>query len=136
MYAGLCFDLILLILFFSISRWSVVDFPCWPPAWASVMLTFGSILLLIILSNTFPKLLAGVIPRSLEHCPFVPFPLYSLVISPSSHYSGMFDVCIILFMGFRYICFVFFFVCFGEDFIWYLIWACGFVVFHHFDCFI
>ena len=108
MYAGLCFDLILLMLFFNISRWSVVDFPFWPPAWASVMLTFGSIHLLIICSNTFPKLLARVIPRSYKHFPFVPFPLYSLIISPSSHCSGMFGVCIILFMFFMYICFVFF----------------------------
>ena len=88
MYAGLCFGLILLILLFGISRWSVVDFPFWPPAWASFILTFGSILLLISLSNTVPKLLARVIPRSFEHFPFVHFPLHCLIISPSSHCSG------------------------------------------------
>ena len=44
-------------------------------------------------------------------------------------------VCGCFNMFFMFICFVFL-VCFGEDFIWYLIWACGFVVLQHFDCFV
>ena len=43
------------------------------------MLMVFDILLLIILSNIFPKLLAKVIPLSFEHFPFVPLPLYSRI---------------------------------------------------------
>ena len=59
----------------SLSRWSTVAFPFCPPACASVILILGVILLFIILSNNLPKLLASVIPLSLEHFPFLPFPL-------------------------------------------------------------
>ena len=65
------------------------------------------ILLLIILSNIFPKLLAKVIPLSFEHFPFVPLPLYSRIISPVCHWVGILCVCIILFIVCRYMCFTF-----------------------------
>ena len=64
-----------LIIVFRIRRWSAVDLPFWPPAWASVMSTVLVILLLIILSKSLPMLLARVIPLSLLHFPFLPFPL-------------------------------------------------------------
>ena len=56
------------------------------------------ILLLIILSNIFSKLLAKVILLSFEHFPFVPLPLYSRIISPVCHWIGILCVCIILFI--------------------------------------
>ena len=63
------------IIVFRIRRWSAVDLPFWPPAWASVMFTVLVILLLIILSKSLPMLLARVIPLSLLHFPFLPLPL-------------------------------------------------------------
>ena len=59
------------------------------PACASVILIMGFILLLMIVLYIFPKLLARVIPRSLEHFPFWLFPLYSLFMFPFFHGSGM-----------------------------------------------
>ena len=56
------------------------------------------ILSLRILSYTLPTLLASVIPRSLLHFPFIPFPLYSLLISPSSQLSGIFSLLCIAFI--------------------------------------
>ena len=44
----------------------------------------------IIRSYTFPMSLDTVIPISFEHLPFFPFPLYSRVIIPLRHSSGMF----------------------------------------------
>ena len=64
---------------FSVRRWPVVALPLIPPAWASVIFTIGLALLFTILSNSFPTLLASVIPLSLEHLPLVPFPLYNQV---------------------------------------------------------
>ena len=61
----------------------------------AVILMVFDILLLIILSNILPKLLAGVIPLSFEHFPFVPLPLYSLITSPVCHWVGILCVCII-----------------------------------------
>ena len=61
-----------------IIRWSQVALPGMPPAWASVSWTSFLTLSLMILSNTFPGLLANVIPLSFEHFPLVPFALYSL----------------------------------------------------------
>ena len=55
------------------SRWSVVALPALPPACASVISTIVLSLSLIILSNSFPMLLANVIPLSFEHMPFFPF---------------------------------------------------------------
>ena len=59
----------------SIRRWSAVAFPFCPPACASDMFTTLYIILFIIRSNSFPMLLPRVIPRSLLHFPFFPFPL-------------------------------------------------------------
>ena len=86
-----CFlcDLAMFIASFRVRRWSVVALPLIPPAWASVTSTIGVALLFTILSNSFPTLLASVIPLSLEHLPLVPFPLYKLVMFPLSHWSGM-----------------------------------------------
>ena len=89
---------------FSRVRWSTVALPFCPPAWASVILMVFDILLLIILSNIFPKLLAKVIPLSFEHFPFVPLPLYSRIISPVCHWVDILCVCIILFIVCRYMC--------------------------------
>ena len=52
-------------------RWSVVDLPSFPPACASVMFICFRARLLMILSYTFPTLLATVIPCSFEHIPFL-----------------------------------------------------------------
>ena len=71
------------MLSFSSVRWSVVDLPSLPPAWASDIFIWGRVRLSIIRSYTFPMLLDTVIPLSLEHFPFFPFPLDSRVISPS-----------------------------------------------------
>ena len=51
-------------------------------------------LLFIILSYNFPKLLESVIPLSFEHFPFVPFPLYTVMMLhvPSCHSSGISSV--------------------------------------------
>ena len=73
------------IIFFSMRRCSIVDLPSFPPACASVMSICFRARLLMILSYTFPTLLATVIPRSFENIPFLPFPLYSLVIVPICH---------------------------------------------------
>ena len=43
----------------------------------------------MILSNTFPRLLAIVIPLSFEHFPLVPFLLYSLRIWPTCQLFGI-----------------------------------------------
>ena len=63
--------------------------PYFPPAWASVIWVTSLTLSFMIRSYTFPTLLARVIPLSLEHFPFWPLPLYSLMILPSSHDLGM-----------------------------------------------
>ena len=52
------------IIYFNMRRWSVVDLPSFPPAGASVMFTWFRARLLMILSYTFPTLLATVNPRS------------------------------------------------------------------------
>ena len=75
MYASFLFCRRCLIVSLILSRWSTVAFDFCPPACASVILIFGVILLLIIRSNSFPKLLARVIPLSFEHLPFTPFSL-------------------------------------------------------------
>ena len=72
-----------------IIRWSQVALPGMPPAWASVSWTSFLTLSLMILSNTFPGLLASVIPLSFEHFPLIPFPLYSLRIWPSCQLCGI-----------------------------------------------
>ena len=72
-YFVICF-----IVFFSLSKWSTVAFPFCPPACASVILILGVILLFIILSNSLPKLLARVIPLSLD-CEIVRFHLANRV---------------------------------------------------------
>ena len=78
-----------LMVSFSTTRWSVVALPFCPPAWFSVMFIFSLALLLSILSNSLPKLLARVIPLSFEHLPLLPLPLYSRIICPFCHCSGM-----------------------------------------------
>ena len=55
----------------------------------SVIFIFFLALLLSILSNSLPKLLARVIPLSFEHLPLLPLPLYSRIICPFCHCSGM-----------------------------------------------
>ena len=80
-----------------ISRWSTVELPLLPPACASVILMSFFALSLMILSYNFPKLLDSVIPLSLEHLPFIPFPLYIVMISPSCHSCGIVSVLVILF---------------------------------------
>ena len=89
MYAGFPWLRISFMTSFRIARWSVVAFPFWPPAWLSVMLILFLALLFNILSNSFPKLLARVMPLSFEHMPLFPFPLYSLIIWPFCHCSGI-----------------------------------------------
>ena len=51
----------------------------------------------MILSYDFPKLLDSVIPLSLEHLAFIPFPLYIVMISSSCHSCGIVSVFVILF---------------------------------------
>ena len=89
MYAGFPWLLISFMTSFRIARWSVVAFPFWPPAWFSVMFILFLALLFNILSNSFPKLLAMVMPLSFEHIPLFPFPLYSLIIWSFWHCSGI-----------------------------------------------
>ena len=100
------FLLLWFILLFRILMWSAVDFPAWPPAWASVILISSLMRLLRSLSNTFPILLAKVMPLSLLHSPFSPFPLYILIISPFCHSSGIFSSLNTLFIISRYIALV------------------------------
>ena len=82
-----------------ISRWSTVELPILPPACASVILMSFFALSLMILLYNFPKLLDSVIPLSLEHLPFIPFPLYIVMISPSCPSCGIVSVFVILFRG-------------------------------------
>ena len=63
--------------------------PSFPPTWASVICVTSLTLSFMIRSYTFPTLLARVIPLSLEHFPFWPLLLYSLMILPLSHDLGM-----------------------------------------------
>ena len=63
--------------------------PSFPPAGASVIWVTSLALSFMIRSYTFPTLLARVITLSLEHFPFWPLPLYSLMILPLSHDLGM-----------------------------------------------
>ena len=63
------------IIEFRIIMWSAVDFRACPPAWVSVIFITFFIRLFIILSNSLAVLLARVMPLSLLHFPFVPFPL-------------------------------------------------------------
>ena len=51
----------------------------------------------MILSYNFPKLLDSVIPLLLEHLPYIPFPLYLVMVSPSCHSCGIVSVFVILF---------------------------------------
>ena len=80
----------------SISRWSTVALPFLPPAWASVMLMSFLALSFIILSYHFTKLLGSVIPPPFEHFPFIPFPLYIVMMLPSCHSSGISSVWLIV----------------------------------------
>ena len=82
-------------------------------------------LLFIILPYSFPKLLDGVIPLSLEHFPFVPIPLYIVVMLPSCHSIGIFfclGYCIDCFSQY----FSGFFIGFYEYFVWYIVGSCAF----------
>ena len=63
------FALISWILFLSISRWSVFDLPFWPCLPMEYSVVYYSF-------KYFSKFPARVIPHSLEHFPFVSFPLY------------------------------------------------------------
>ena len=73
---GFCFFSLLALMKLIIrKRWSAVDFPLILPPWFGVMFMTSLILLFIILSNSFPELLLRVIPLSLLHFPFFPFPL-------------------------------------------------------------
>ena len=74
------------------------------------------ILFLIILSNSFPKLHASLIPLSFEHLHLTHFPLYSLVISPICHWSGIVYVWISLLISFRYISRVWWLACVNISF--------------------
>ena len=87
----------------SIIRWSAVAIPCWPPACDSVIVVSTFILLFNSLSNNFPALLAKVMPLSLLYFPFVPFPLYNLLISPCCHCCGICSSLYIVFRISRYI---------------------------------
>ena len=69
-------------------RWSAVALPGMPPACASVIFVTFFTLSFIILSYSFPALLARVMPLSFEHLPLVPLPLYSLVMLPCSQLLG------------------------------------------------
>ena len=95
--------LLWLIMLFMIVIWSAVDLPDWPPACASVVFISFFTRLFTILSNTLPMLLASVIPLSLLHLPFSPFPLYILIISPSCHSLGIVSSWYNWFITFRYI---------------------------------
>ena len=72
------------------------------PACASVIWAFVVALLLTICSNSLSTLLASVIPLSFEHFPLVPLPLYSLVMFPLSHCSGMLPLSWMWLSIFRY----------------------------------
>ena len=74
---------------FKTIRWSTIEHPGLPAAWAFVIVTCFFTLSLMILSYSFPTLLASVIPLSFEHFPFSSLPLYSLIISPSSQLRGV-----------------------------------------------
>ena len=74
-YAVIPLSLISLIVCFRTIKWSTVEHRGFPPACAFVILTSFFTLSFIILSYTFPILLARVIPLSFEHFPFCPFPL-------------------------------------------------------------
>ena len=76
--------------------------PFLPPACASVIWAFVVALLLTIRSHNLPTLLASVIPLSFEHFHLVPLPLYSLVMFPFSHCSGMFPFSRMWLNIFRY----------------------------------
>ena len=89
MYAVFLSFLISSMVWSRIIRWSQVALPGMPSAWASVSWTSSLTLSLMILSNSFPGLLASVIPLSFEHFPLVPFPLYSLKIWPICQLSGI-----------------------------------------------
>ena len=54
-----------------------------------VILILWFLHLFCCLSNNIPALLAKVMPLSLLHFPFVPFPLYSLLISLCCHCCGI-----------------------------------------------
>ena len=90
MWAGFPFFLIWLMRLFSVIRWSTVAFAGFPPACASLISISSLILLFIILSYSFPKLL------SLESFPLQPFHLYSLMISPFCQPSGISLLLLIL----------------------------------------
>ena len=69
------FLVISLVACFNTMQWSAVELLVFPPAWAFVMWIFFFTLSLMILSYTFSTWLVSVIPLSLEHLPFTPFPL-------------------------------------------------------------
>ena len=89
-YRGFFFLFCGAMLSFSIVRWSFGNLPSLPPACASDIYICGRVRLSIIRSYTFPMLLDTVIPLSFAHLPFFPFPLYSRVIIPLCHSSGIF----------------------------------------------
>ena len=60
-----------------------------PPACASVISVTFFTLSFIILSYSFPALLARVMPLSFEHLPLVPLPLYGLIMLPCSQLLGI-----------------------------------------------
>ena len=71
-----------------IIRWSQVALTGIPPDWASISWPSFVTLSLMILPNTFLRLLANVIPLPFEHFPLVPVPLYGLRIWPTCQLSG------------------------------------------------
>ena len=93
MYVVFPFFLMSFIVCFRMMRWSTVALPCIPPACASVISTIFFAHSFIILSYTFLKLLANVMPLSFEHLPFVPFLLYHVFILLFCHSCGTSDVC-------------------------------------------
>ena len=88
MYAVFLSFLISWMVWSRIIRWSQVALMSIPPAWASISWPSFVTLSLMILPNTFPRLLASVIPLSFEHFPLVPVLLYGLRIWPTCQLSG------------------------------------------------
>ena len=85
----------------STMRWSTVVLHGIPPAWAPVIFTAFFTLSFMILSYTLPTLLARVIPRSFQHLPLVPLPLYRRIMFPWSQLFKIFSSWWILLMVFN-----------------------------------
>ena len=87
--------------------WSAVANHFLPPACSSVIVISWRILLFISLSYSFPMLLDRVIPLSVLHLPFVPFPLYIRLSSTLYNCGGIVFVFVMWLNMLRYVFLVF-----------------------------